>query len=407
MQENLLLNEGYNLKEYANNSNGTHIFINKKKYIDLASCAGSQILGHNNIEIKKIQNDIIKKGISNYAMPNIHAVNFSNTLNRILKNFSKYIFCNSGSEAIIKGLRISRALSKNKIIINATGSWHGSVNETLYFSKNNSVEKLSDGLPNDTKKNIKFIPYGDVDVSRKILDKYKKKINCVLLEPVQGSLPTDENIHYVKFLERYCKQNKILFFLDEMITGLRTHRTSFQNYYKIRSDISVFGKSFGGGFPIGIIGISKSIENKIKKKKIKIFFGGTFSGNSTIMCIANKITNIINKKKKIISNIDKKAELFKNSINKFAIQNNLDVKVFGFTSMVRIVFSKNKIINRTQRDFFETKNKTKIEKFKKYLSKNRIYYPKNGIIFFSYSMSNEDLNKVIKIIKQGLILCLK
>ena len=75
--------------------------------------------------------------------------------------------------------------------------------------------------------------------------------------------------------------------------------------------------------------------------------------------------------------------------------------------MVRIVFSKNKIINRTQRDFFETKNKAKIEKFKKYLSKNRIYYPKNGIIFFSYSMSNEDLNKVIKIIKQGLILCLK
>ena len=181
MQENLLLNEGYNLKEYANNSNGTHIFINKKKFIDLASCAGSQILGHNNIEIKKIQNDIIKKGISNYAMPNIHAVNFSNTLNRILKNFSKYIFCNSGSEAIIKGLRISRALSKNKIIINATGSWHGSVNETLYFSKNNSVEKLSDGLPNDTKKNIKFIPYGDVDVSRKILDKYKKKINSCYL----------------------------------------------------------------------------------------------------------------------------------------------------------------------------------------------------------------------------------
>ena len=83
-------------KTFANNSNGTHIFINKKKFIDLASCAGSQILGHNNIEIKKIQNDIIEKGISNYAMPNIHAVNFSNTLNRILKNFSKYIFCNSG-----------------------------------------------------------------------------------------------------------------------------------------------------------------------------------------------------------------------------------------------------------------------------------------------------------------------
>ena len=153
MQENLLLNEGYNLKEYVNNSDGTYIVINKKKFIDLSCCAGSQILGHNNIEIKKIQRKIINIGISNYAIPNIHAIKFSNTLNRILKNFSKYIFCNSGSEAIMKGLRIARSLSKNKIIINATGSWHGSVNETLYISeKDLSAKKLSDGLPNDTKK---------------------------------------------------------------------------------------------------------------------------------------------------------------------------------------------------------------------------------------------------------------
>ena len=299
MQENLLLNEGYNLKEYVNNSNGTYIVINKKKFIDLSCCAGSQILGHNNIEIKKIQKEILNKGVSNYAMPNIYAIKFSKTLNRILKNFTKYILCNSGSEAIMKGLRIARSLSENKIIINATGSWHGSVNETLYISeKNLSAKKLSDGLPSETKKNIKFIPYGNITVSKKILDKYKKNINCVLLEPIQGSLPTDKNIKYIKFLEKYCKQNKILFFLDEMITGLRTNGSSFQNYYKIKSDISVFGKSFGGGFPIGIIGINKKIEEKIKKKKIKIFFGGTFSGNSTIMYIADKITNIINKKKK-------------------------------------------------------------------------------------------------------------
>ena len=408
MQENLLLNEGYNLKEYVNNSNGTYIVINKKKFIDLSCCAGSQILGHNNIEIKKIQKEILNKGVSNYAIPNIYAIKFSKTLNRILKNFTKYILCNSGSEAIMKGLRIARSLNENKIIINATGSWHGSVNETLYISeKNLSAKKLSDGLPSETKKNIKFIPYGNITVSKKILDKYKKDINCVLLEPIQGSLPTDENIQYVKFLEKYCKQNKILFFLDEMITGLRTNGTSFQNFYKIKSDISVFGKSFGGGFPIGIIGINKKIEEKIKKKKIKIFFGGTFSGNSITMYIADKITNIINKKKDIIKNIDKKAQLFKNSINNYANQNFLDVRVFSFASMARIVFSSNKISNRTQRDFFEASKKPKIEKFKKYLANNGVYYPKNGIIFFSYSMSQKDLNKVIKIIKQGLILHLR
>ena len=125
------------------------------------------------------------------------------------------------------------------------------------------------------------------------------------------------------------------------------------------------------------------------------------------MYIADKITNIINKKKDIIKNIDKKAQLFKNSINNYANQNFLDVRVFSFASMARIVFSSNKISNRTQRDFFEASKKPKIEKFKKYLANNGVYYPKNGIIFFSYSMSQKDLNKVIKIIKQGLILHLR
>ena len=95
------------------------------------------------------------------------------------------------------------------------------------------------------------------------------------------------------------------------------------------------------------------------------------------MYIADKITNIINKKKKIIKNIDKKAQHFKNSINNYANQNILDVRVFSFASMARIVFSSNKVTNRTQRDFFEASKMSKIEKFKKYLTKNGVYYPKN------------------------------
>ena len=57
-----------------------------------------------------------------------------------------------------------------------------------------------------------------------------------------------------------------------MITGLRTHRTSFQNYYKIRSDISVFGKSFGGGFPIDL---GKVVAFLIVAQLMKVETGST------------------------------------------------------------------------------------------------------------------------------------
>ena len=65
-------------------------------------------------------------------------------------------------------------------------------------------------------------------------------------------------------------------------------------------DISTFGKSFGGGMPIGIISITKEVERKIKIQKNKIFFGGTFSGNSISTYIGNKTTQFIIKNKKSI-----------------------------------------------------------------------------------------------------------
>ena len=403
MKKSYILNEGYEGTKIITKSYGSHIFINKKKYIDLSNCAGSQILGHNNKVILNSLSQLNVKKISNYANPNIYALEFSKTLKKIFPEFSKFIFCNSGSEAVMKGLRICRELTGNEIIINVSGSWHGSLNETLYKT-NRSLDsiKISDGLPYYSKKNIKFIPYGNILQSEKILKKYKNKICCILMEPVQGALPTIEKIKFIKFLEQYSRKNKILFFLDEIITGLRDKGTSFQNNNNIKSDISVFGKSFGGGFPLGIIGITQKTYNALKKKKSRIFFGGTFSANSINMFIANNITNYLRKNKYILNSIKKNADFFKDGINKFSKNNNLDVRVFSYSSMARVVFTKKQIIDRNQRDFLENQNNNSIKKFRDFIYKKKIFYPSNGIIFFSASLSKKDLKYVINSFQEGL-----
>ena len=180
------------------------------------------------------------------------------TLKKILPNYSKFIFCNSGTESVFKSLRLCKALSGKNKIVSVTGSWHGSVDNTLYApTKNLKPQKLSDGLSDDSRKNLVFIPYNDIKNSKQILNKYKNKIQCLIIEPVQGCLPLSDVSKYLKFLENFCKKNNIILFFDEMITGLRTDCKSVQSIYKIKPDISTFGKCFGGGVPIGIIGITK------------------------------------------------------------------------------------------------------------------------------------------------------
>ena len=80
----------------------------------------------------------------------------------------------------------------------------------------------------------------------------------------------------------------------------------------------------------------------------------------------------------------------------------IDAKVIRFHSLIRLIFTDKKIKNRPQRDFFERKKLTQREKFIKYLKKNGIYFPGNGVVCLSYSITERQVNYVIKKMKDGL-----
>jgi glutamate-1-semialdehyde 2,1-aminomutase len=404
-----ILNEGYNKKNNLFIKGSGSKIYNKSKLIDLSFSAGALLLGHHHNVFVKAINYILKKKISNFAAPNIYAKDYSRKIKQTILNSSKIIFCNSGTEAIIKSLRIVKALNNKKKIVNVTGSWHGSVDKLLFFPNQKlKPQFLSAGLSEDDKKNLIFIPYNDIKNSKKILDKNINNISCILIEPIQASLPTYQAKSYLKFLSNYSKKNNIILIFDETITGLRTNGSSVQKFYNIKADISILGKCFGGGFPIGIISISKKIETKLRKEKIKVFFGGTFSGNPISMLVGIKIFDFVQKnKKKIFHKINKNSIYFQNKMNIFFDENKLDLKIYRFESILRIVFSKSKILNRVQRDFFENKKDKKITMFKKYIEKNKIYYPQSGIIFVSEQTTKKDLNFVIKVLKRASLIYFK
>tara|TARA_B110000971_G_C19984434_1_gene488899 strand:- start:159 stop:1379 length:1221 start_codon:yes stop_codon:yes gene_type:complete len=398
---NLILNEGYQkTKTFFEEGYKDIIKHQGKPYIDLSNCAGSLMLGHNSKVYKKILKKYIKINGSSFAHPNNHAVDYSKTIKKLFPSFEKIIFCNSGTEAVTKALRISRTLNKKEYIVSVVGSWHGSVDKLLFHPGNKlRPEFLSEGISNSDKKKIIFIPYNDIETSKKILNKNKNKINSIIIEPVQACLPLNNAKRYLKFLENFCNKNNSTLIFDEMVTGVRSDNNSVQQNYKIKPDITTIGKIIGGGMPIGVIGISKKVHKLIKGKKI--FYGGTFSGNSLSSFVGNETLKYLIKNKTIIKKVNDKSKYFQNTLNKFIYNNKMDLKIYRYSSILRIVFTNNKINNRTQRDFFENKISNKIVNFKKLLFQKNIYYPSNGIIFFSDATNYKNIDYVIKNIKEG------
>ena len=208
-----ILNEGYDSsKNLFKSGKGPYITGNNKKtYIDLTSGSGTILLGHNNKIFKQSIKEFLSKNYSNFSLPNIHAHKFSNNLKKILPNFSKFIFCNSGAEANLKALRIARAVTGKDHVANVSGSWHGSIDQFLFKSDTRgNPSAISSGLEKNLSKKIIYLPYNNIEKTKKILKKNKKKISCVFFEPIPGCLPTGENTLYIKFLSDFCK--KIIFY---------------------------------------------------------------------------------------------------------------------------------------------------------------------------------------------------
>ena len=312
---NYLLNEGYDNSIKVSKGYKSKIIINSKNYLDLSFCAGTLMLGHNSKIYRDSLKKIIKNKISNFAVPNVYAEKMSKLLNNTFPHYKKFVFCNSGSESVLKAIRIAKAISKKDLVVSVSGSWHGSIDQFLFSANKNYIPiPNSDGLSNFYKKNLKIIPYNDIEKSKKILNKIKSKISAIIIEPIQACLPMESALEYLKFLEKFSKKNNIILIFDEMITGVRTYEGSVQKKFNLKPSISTFGKCIGGGVPIGVIGLSNDILKKINKSKKKIYFGGTFSGNSISTFIGYNTLKFINQNKRIIIEMNKNSFILINKL---------------------------------------------------------------------------------------------
>ncbi len=79
------------------------------------------------------------------------------------------------------------------------------------------------------------------------------------------------------------------------MTGFRVNFKGAQEIYKVRPDITTFGKVIGGGLPVGAFGGKAKIMDKLAPDG-PIYQAGTLSGNPLAMHCGLETLKIISKK---------------------------------------------------------------------------------------------------------------
>jgi acetylornithine/N-succinyldiaminopimelate aminotransferase len=268
--------------------------LDNKKYLDFSSGVAVNIFGHCYPELVEILQNQAEKlwHVSNlYQIPELEkfATNITNN------SFADYAFvCNSGSEAIECGIKMSRKYFHHKKkfskkeFITFEGAFHGRTIAAISASNNKKhIEGFDPLLPG-----FHSAKFNDIKSVENIINKIgNENIASILIEPIQGEqgiIVADKK--FMKNLHILAKNNDILLFLDEVQCGFaRTGYLYAYQYYDTPPDILASAKAMGGGFPVGACLATKEVAVAMGIGS----HGTTYGGNPIATRIANFILNKI------------------------------------------------------------------------------------------------------------------
>jgi len=398
----MILNEFYTSDAtYIESANGAFIKdTNGKEYIDLCLGAGTHILGHSHSVIVDQIDHQIRNGTL-YIAPNPIACKFSETLHKAT-GFDRFIFCSTGADATMRAMRIARAYSGKKKIALFSGGWHGGHDNALFdddFSSQSDLGKVlfkSSGVLEELRDLTIMLPYNS-DKAFEVIKENSSDIALVIVEPSQGSNPRADVAEFLTSLRKITTENDILLCFDEVITGFRVSLGGASQHYKISPDLCTYGKTVGGGLPIGIVAGKKDILDYVSNGKdiMPTFFGGTFSGNPLGMAVGNAlVSHLLENELFVYSKLEAQSSRLKEGVNEYCISNDIAARMTGLKSMMRLIFSDKEIRSRKERELYEVDVKKQID-FYNELKRIGIYSGNNGINFVSILHDNEIIDRVI------------
>ncbi|NVZ51421.1 aspartate aminotransferase family protein [Pseudomonas sp. B6002] len=224
----------------------------ERAYLDFSQGNGANSLGHSPQSLIKALADQTQSlinpgnGLHNRAQLNL--------TERLCHRTGSDQACllNSGSEAVEAAIKLARKwgqLHRNGAyrIISASAGNHGRSFAALSASAGGPHNRFEPQLPG-----FSHVPFNDLPALHAAVDAHTV---AILLEPIQGEagvIPATE--HYLKGVERLCRELGILLILDEVQTGIgRCGTLLAEQQYGVRADIVTLGKGLGGGVPLAAL----------------------------------------------------------------------------------------------------------------------------------------------------------
>ena len=224
-----------------------------RAYLDFSQGGGANSLGHSpSVLVNAITaqaQSLINPG---FGLHNRGMLSLAEHLCASTGSDQAYLL-NTGSEACEAAIKLARKWGQrhrggaSRIIV-ANNACHGRSLATISASDSSTlINRFEPQLPG-----FSHVPFNDLPALHAAVD---ERTVAIMLEPIQseaGVIPA--TAHYLKGVERLCRELGILLIFDEVQTGVgRCGTLLAEQSYGVRADIVVLGKGLGGGVPLAAL----------------------------------------------------------------------------------------------------------------------------------------------------------
>ena len=392
---------------YVNNAKGAYVYtVDGKKLLDFNNNFTVSVLGYQNEAVDQALIETMKKGFS-IGNPTEEEGELARMLCERIDSFEKVKFFCSASEACVGALRIARGYTGKTKVAKMEGGYHGFLDD-FSFSAHPNASKADDdlehivpqpesaGIPANRAEDVVLLTQNNIEVSEKLIREHADELACVVMELQSGSggIVTLDKA-FVKRIREITKELGIVLIFDETIT-IRAYKGGLQSWYGVKPDLTISGKTLGGGIPLGVVGGSNEVMDVVTKDIVQM--SGTHHGHRLAcaagIAILKQLDDVAYKR------LNSMGERIKNELNIWAKEKKIPFIVFGESSVLGYAFPREigQTI-RTHRDYWLKSDAQKMQTFALEIAVRGFLPVHRGQLGLTLPMADQDITDFIETTK--------
>ncbi len=267
---------------FVGRGQGARIFDEDGRgYLDYVCAWGPLILGHAPRPVVEAVVRAVPDG-TGFGAPTAKELELAELVCERIAGIEQLRLVNSGTEATMSAIRLSRGYTGRNKVLKFDGCYHGHV-DALLARAGSGVASFSlpdsAGVPESFTGQTLIADFNDVASVRNLVRENHQDLAAVIVEPVCGNMgviPPEPG--FLEALRELTREYGIVLIFDEVITGFRVARGGAQERYGVTPDLTCLGKILGGGLPVGAFGGRREIMSCLAPAG-PVYQAGTLSGN--------------------------------------------------------------------------------------------------------------------------------